>query len=85
MPRDKVRIVRDEGLTWYRSSDFAQRGFCSRCGSSLFYQIDDKDATGVAAGALDGTTGLTTGKHIFVADKGDYYQIADAAPQIDRY
>lgn len=85
VPRDKLCIVREDGLTWYRSSDFAQRGFCNRCGSSLFYQIDGKDATGVAAGALDGPTGLTTGKHIFVQDKGDYYEIADSAPQIERY
>lgn len=31
--------------------------------------------------AIDGPTGLTLREHIFVADKGDYYDIADGLPQ----
>ena len=34
-----------------------------------------------ALGALDGPTGLRLEKHIFTADKGDYYDIADDLPQ----
>lgn len=34
-----------------------------------------------ALGAIDGPTGLRLEKHIFVADKGDYYKIADSVPQ----
>ncbi len=34
-----------------------------------------------ALGALDEPTGLKLKKHIFVADKGDYYDIADGLPQ----
>ncbi len=30
------RLVRDEGLRWFRASDTASRGFCALCGSSLF-------------------------------------------------
>lgn len=78
-------FIADEGLTWYDSSDFAKRGFCKFCGSSLFYRMNDEQGVGIAAGCLDGETGLTTGKHIFVKDKGDYYDIADDAPQIQRY
>ena len=43
------------------------------------------DAISVAAGALDGTTGLRQSRHIFVADKGDYYDIADGLPQLETY
>jgi hypothetical protein len=35
----------------------------------------------IHAGTLNGETGLTTRGHIFVADKGDYYEIADGLPQ----
>jgi hypothetical protein len=35
----------------------------------------------IAAGCLDQTAGLRVGKHIFVADKGDYYEIPDDAPK----
>ena len=75
----------DQTLTWFSSSDFAKRGFCSTCGCSLFYRMNEEDGIGIAVGALDGETGMTTGRHIFVKDKGDYYDIADDAPQIERY
>jgi hypothetical protein len=32
-------------------------------------------------GTIDGATGLRLQRHIFVADKGDYYDIADGLPQ----
>lgn len=71
------RLVRDEGLAWYRSSDTAKRGFCRECGSTLFWQGDGRDNIAIAAGSLDGETGLTVEGHIFCADKGDYYELKD--------
>jgi hypothetical protein len=32
-------------------------------------------------GAFEGSTGLRLERHIFVAEKGDYYTIADGLPQ----
>lgn len=82
---DKVNFTNDQSLEWYKSSDYAKRGFCKTCGSSLFYRLNDEDGVGIAAGCLDLPTNLKTGKHIFVKDKGDYYDIADGAPQIEKY
>ena len=75
LDRHRLRITCDDGLRWYRSSEFAQRGFCSTCGSSLFWQEDDAETVSVAAGSIDGDTGLHFEKHIYVTDKGDYYEI----------
>ncbi len=80
-----LSFTNDAGLTWYTSSDWAKRGFCSACGSSLFYRLNDEDGVGIAAGCLDGPTGFIAGKHIFTADKGDYYTIANDAPHIEKY
>ena len=68
----------------YRASDFASRGFCSRCGSSIYWQHDRDDYVAVLAGCLDGKTGLRLGRHIYVANKGDYYEISDALPQYEQ-
>lgn len=68
-------------LRWYRSSPEAERGFCSVCGSSLFWRRIGGGEIDIAAGTLDGLTGLRTVRHIFVASKGDYYEIADGAEQ----
>ncbi len=84
-PWDSVTFTSDAGLKWFASSDWAKRGFCGTCGSSLFYRMNSEDGVGIAAGCLDEPTGLKAGKHIFTADKGDYYEIAGDAPQIKKY
>ncbi|MGB7242099.1 MAG: GFA family protein [Sulfitobacter sp.] len=68
-------------VRWFAASDAAKRGFCPTCGSFLFWKGHDEDEMGVALGALDGPTGLTLDRHIFTADKGDYYQITDNVRQ----
>ncbi|MDB5668951.1 MAG: Glutathione-dependent formaldehyde-activating, partial [Alphaproteobacteria bacterium] len=40
-----------------------------------------RDWTAIAMGAFDQPTGTRLHKHIFTADKGDYYDIADGLPQ----
>ena len=75
LDRSRLRITCDDGLRWYRSSDRAQRGFCSTCGSSLFWQADGAESVSVEVGAIDGATGLQMDKHIYESDKGDYYGI----------
>ena len=79
---DLLTITRDETLVWCQSSEKAQRGFCDRCGPSVFWRHEEDDsAVRVMSGTPDGPTGLKTEKHIYVADKGDYYDIADGLPQ----
>lgn len=75
--------IRDGGnLRWYRSSDRARRGFCAVCGSSLFWDKDGRGYLAIAAGSLDQPTGLSTVRHIFTADRGDYYEITDGLEQL---
>ncbi|TYC68277.1 GFA family protein [Stappia sp. BW2] len=81
-PIDKLRFSNKDGLGWYESSSFARRGFCKFCGSSLFYQRNGQENIAIAAGSLNGPTGLKVGKHILVKDKGDYYEIHENEPQI---
>lgn len=82
--RDTLVFARDDGLRWFRASDTAARGFCGSCGSTLFWQGDDSPLTHVLMGALDAPTGLRLGAHVWVGEKGDYYDIADGLPQEDR-
>ena len=52
-----------------------------RLGASLFYELGEEGRTAIGAGTLDSPSGLKTMRHIYVADKGDYYSIADHIPQ----
>lgn len=78
---DRLTVEGGENVTWFRASDTASRGFCRTCGSVLFWKGDGSDYTSLMAGAFDQPTGLKIGVHIFCADKGDYYEIADGVPQ----
>lgn len=74
-----LNLTRDDGLTWYASSDIAQRAFCRFCGSSLFYRLHNSEYTSIGTGTLDSPTGLYTESHIYLEEKGDYYRIIDNA------
>lgn len=80
-PADAVAITGENDLKWYRSSQGARRGFCANCGSALFWRQDGSDRISILAGSLDGPTGLSIERHIYCADKGDYYEITDGLPQ----
>lgn len=79
-PADKLAFTSDSSLKWYQSSDYAERGFCGNCGSTLFWRVIDSSNISIAVGSLASPTGLKTNRHIFLADKGDYYPTPDDAP-----
>jgi hypothetical protein len=79
--RDRLRISGSDNVSWYFSSEKVRRGFCATCGASLFFDPPHRDWIAVAMGAFDGPTETRMNLHIFVDDKGDYYQIADGLPQ----
>lgn len=76
-----VRLLESEGLSWFQSSEKVRRGFCFKCGSTLFWEPVFRDWTSIALGVIEGQTDLKLERHIFVAEKGDYYTLADGLPQ----
>lgn len=80
-----LRFLSSDTLTWYQSSAEAKRGFCSACGSTLFWKKTGSTDTSVCAGAIDGKTGLKLGGHIYVADAGDYYEIAGGSYRLPQW
>jgi len=83
--QDDFKLTEDRGLKWYNSSEWAERGFCQECGSSLFWRMKNGSHQSILAGSLDDSTDLKTTRHIFVADKKDYYEITDGLPQYDTF
>jgi len=81
VPREALTVHGADKVTWFRSSEKGRRGFCSVCGSNLFWDPLERDWTSISLGTIDGPTGTRLEMHIFVADKGDYYDIADGLPQ----
>ena len=74
-PVEAIEIDCQNTLSWYRSSSKAKRGFCRRCGSSLFWQLDGSTSLSIAAGSLNLPTGLSTQEHIYFENASDYYRV----------
>ena len=79
--RRDLTVSGEDALTWYQSSEKVRRGFCGTCGSSLFWDPVFRDLTAVVMGAFDTPTQTKLALHIFVSEKGDYYDIADGLSQ----
>jgi hypothetical protein len=75
-----LEIENTRKLRWYRSSPKARRGFCSKCGSALFWEPTPGTDISISAGSLNAPTGLKIKEHHCVAQKGDYYEITDGLP-----
>ena len=80
VPRSAVTIRGEDKVGWFQSSEEARRGFCSICGSTLFWDPLFKDWIGIAMGAFDTPTNTRLAIHIYAAEKGGYYEIADDVP-----
>ena len=74
--RADLELLEEVGLRWYES-DGRRRGFCASCGASVLWERAGGESVSIAAGTLDEPTGLRPSHHIFTADAGDYYEIAD--------
>lgn len=78
---DRLTLTGEKHIRWFQSSAKVRRGFCDTCGAAMFWKPIGQSRTAVAMGAFDAPTGTHLEMHIFVDDKGDYYDIADRLPQ----
>ncbi len=72
-------------LTWYRSSEQAQRGFCNKCGSSLFFRRDGGERLSIAGGSLDRPSGLKLSVRIFTGETPDYGDWRNDVPSFETW
>ena len=81
---DRFRITEgSESLSWYDSSEQAQRGFCSNCGSSMLFRSDRwPDEVHVALGVLDGPVDKPPQAHVFHENHVNWIVMDDTIPRI---
>ena len=63
-------------VTWFDSSDHAQRGFCATCGTHLFWRLKDGGFLTVFTGAFDETDDLPLTTEIFTDEQPATYAFA---------
>ncbi|MEP3891456.1 MAG: GFA family protein [Hellea sp.] len=72
-------------VNWLPISEKSNSGHCKSCGSYMFWDAHSFDTVSILAGSIDDTQGLAVKGHIYVSEKGDYYEITDGLPQYDTY
>lgn len=78
-----IDITTPAAILWYRSSDFAERGSCTACGTALFYRLIDGDDINVSAGSLDDQGAIRQiEEHIFIDEKPAHYDFSGNAPRV---
>jgi hypothetical protein len=75
-----VEIEGEEHVVRYRSSQWAERGFCGTCGSNLFYRFLPTDGYAFTAGLFPDDALQPLAEEIFIDEKPAYYAF-DAASE----
>ena len=74
----------NEEPKYYLSSEWGQRGFCSRCGSRIVWRPrnpEDEWSANVSACSLDNPEDVRPNMHIFVDRQLPWYQLDDDFPR----
>ena len=80
-----VKFLKKRNLKWFKSSKRAKRGFCNKCGASLFFKVIGAKNISIAAGMFSSPIKLKTTMNIFVKGKSDYYKLDSRVPKFNRY
>ena len=78
---DDFTITGEDTITTYASSAWAERAFCSKCGSSLWYKFTPTGNRTFLAGMFDLPEGVPIKHQIFIDEKPDWYDLAQDSPK----
>lgn len=71
-----------EHLARYASSAWAERGFCTGCGTSLFYFLKPTQRYTMSVGAFDDSAAFELTREIFIDHKPEGYELAGERPRL---
>ena len=80
-----VKFFKKKTLKWFKSSKRAKRGFCNKCGASMFFKVIGVKNIHIAAGMFNKPVKLETVMNLFVKGKLEYYKLDIRIPKFKRY
>jgi hypothetical protein len=84
--KDFVIEQGQDALGTIKLVDYGERGFCTRCGTSLTIHVDyQKDEIDVACASLDDPEAVTPLFHIWFEEKIGWVKLADGLPTYDGF
>lgn len=77
---DDFSLSGEDHISTYQSSDWAERAFCKKCGSNLWYKFLPTGNRTFLAGLFKLPSGLPIKHQIFIEEKPDWFDIAQESP-----
>lgn len=77
-----VEISGADRITAFRSSDWAERAFCSLCGTHLYYRLVPANEYALSAGLFQEGQAFEFTEQIFIDRKPDSYDFANATSNL---
>ena len=72
-----VEYEGEENITVYDSSEWAERGFCKKCGSHLFYRLKAVKDHQIPAGLFEDQESFNFNLQVFIDRKPSFYSFAN--------
>jgi hypothetical protein len=74
---EHLKFSGEEFISRYSSSDWAERGFCKKCGAHLFYRLKKTDHYFLMIGLFGNTVSPKFETQEFIDEKPEYYSFAN--------
>ncbi len=75
--KSNVTIKGEKWIKAYNSSDWAERGFCSQCGTNLFYRLKEQNHYMLAVGIFDNQSSFVMDHQVFIDEKPSFYNFSE--------
>lgn len=72
----------DEYISVYESSAWAERGFCKRCGTHLFYRLKETDYINYSLGLFENYESFKFREQIYIDHKPGNYEFANPTEKL---
>ncbi|MFC3394109.1 GFA family protein [Brenneria rubrifaciens] len=72
-----IKIIGEENMSVWQSSEWAERAFCRICGTHLFYRLQGSNIYAIPAGFFADDTEKTLVSQIYIDNKPGYYNFAE--------
>ena len=79
---NKISFEGESHIKRFASSDWAERGFCDTCGTSLFYYLKEADHYIVCTGSFADQSQFKLHGEIFIDEKPASYSFAGDHPRL---
>lgn len=77
-----IEFQGEELIERYQSSEWAERGFCKTCGTSLFYHLKEPSMYIMATGSFDDAEQFAIAGEIYIDEKPSGYNFAGDHPRM---